>query len=77
LEPENPTATYFYAWSLTYVGRLDEAFSIIDRSAKATPDNVITKFGLLLKYGLLRDREKAFRVMTQDFQNTCSRDPQW
>jgi TolB-like protein len=77
LEPENPSAQYFYAWSLTNVGKLEEAFSIIDRSAKATPDNVITKFGLLLKYGLLKDREKVFREMTPDFQKTCRRDHQW
>jgi non-specific serine/threonine protein kinase len=42
-----------------------------------TPDNVCTKFGLLLKYGLLKDRAKAFREMTPDFQKTCKRDPEW
>ncbi|MCX5800134.1 MAG: protein kinase [Candidatus Eisenbacteria bacterium] len=76
-DPENPVAQFFCAWTLTYANEIDEAFSIIDRSAKATPNNVCTKFGLLLKYGLLKDRESAFREMTPDFQKTCRRDHQW
>ena len=45
--------------------------------AKATPNNLFTKFGLLLKYALLKDRGKAFQVMTADFQKTCRRDFEW
>jgi tetratricopeptide (TPR) repeat protein len=76
-DPESPIAQFVYARILAYNKRLDEAFSIIDQSAKATPDNVCTKFGLLLKYGLLKDRESGFREMTTDFQKTCQRDDQW
>ncbi len=64
-------------WNLAYIKQFDKAFSIIDQSAKATPDNVCTKFALLLKYGLLKDREKALQEMTPDFQKTCRRDHQW
>jgi eukaryotic-like serine/threonine-protein kinase len=77
VDPENPMAQFFYAWTLTYAKDFDKAFSIIDQSVKATPDNACTKFGLLLKYGLLKDRESAFREMTPDFQKTCRRDHQW
>jgi hypothetical protein len=49
----------------------------IDQTAKATPDNVCTKFGLLLKYGLLKDKEKAPTLLTPDFRKTCRRDQQW
>ena len=77
LDPENVGFQFFYAWALTYTNKLEEAFSIIDRTAQTTPDNVFTKFGLLLKYGLLNDKEKAFREMTFDFQKTCRRDHQW
>jgi non-specific serine/threonine protein kinase len=76
-DPEGPVTQFFYAWTLTYNKQLDEAFSIIDQGAKVTPDNACTKFGLLLKYGLLKDREKALREMTPDFQKTCRRDHQW
>jgi hypothetical protein len=37
----------------------------------------MTKFGLLLKYGLLKERDKAFQVMTPEFQETCKRDYAW
>jgi len=74
---ENPAARFYYAWTLAYHNKLDEAFSIIDRSAKATPDNLMTKQGLLLKYALLKDKEKVFQEMTPDFQKTCKRDFEW
>jgi eukaryotic-like serine/threonine-protein kinase len=70
-------AGFFYALALTYVDRHEEAFVIIDRAARTDPGNVITKFGLLLKCGLLKDREGAYREMTPDFQKTCRRDHQW
>ena len=77
LDPDNLIVRFFYAMTLAHTKELDEAFSIIDQSAQAAPDNVVTKFGLLLKYGLLKDREKAFREMTPDFERTCRRDHQW
>jgi serine/threonine protein kinase/cytochrome c-type biogenesis protein CcmH/NrfG len=76
-DPDNPIAQSFYATALAMEKRLDEAFAIIDRGAKAAPDNACTKFGLLLKYALLKDKENAFREMTPDFQKTCRRDHQW
>jgi len=77
LDPENPIARCFYALTLAYVGQIDEAFSIIDHSAQTAPDSVFTKFGLLLKYGLLKDGERVLGEMTADFQKTCRRDHQW
>jgi len=76
-DTENPLSRFFYAWMLVCNNEPDEAFSIIDESARLTPDNVCTRFGLLLKYGILKDREKAFGEMTFDFQKTCKRDPEW
>ena len=77
LDPDNLIVRFFYALTLANMQELDGAFSIIDHSAQMAPDNVVTKFGLLLKYGLLKDREKAFREMTPDFEKTCRRDHQW
>ncbi|MCX6234955.1 MAG: hypothetical protein NT175_09585 [Bacteroidetes bacterium] len=76
-DPENLVVRFFYAWTLAYAGQIDEAFSIIDHSAQAAPNSVFTKFGLLLKYGLLKNREEAFGEMTPDFERTCRRDHQW
>ena len=77
LAPENPMAQFLYALSLMYEGAMEEAFSIVDRSAETAPDNVCTKFGLLMKHGLLKEWEKAFEAMTPDFQKTCRRDFEW
>jgi non-specific serine/threonine protein kinase len=73
-DPQNPVKQFFYALILAYNKAFDEAFPIIDNCAKAEPENVFSKIGLLMKYGLLKDREKAFQLMTPDFQKTCQRD---
>jgi non-specific serine/threonine protein kinase len=76
-DTESPLSQFLYAWMLACNEEFDEAFSIIDASARSTPDNVCTKFGLLLKYGVLKDKKKAFGEMSSDFQRTCKRDPEW
>ena len=76
-DPESPNRQFLYARTLAYNKRLGEAFSIIDASAKATPTNVVTKLGLLLKYGILGDKDGARREMTSDFREACHRDNGW
>lgn len=72
--PESAYSRFSYALILTYNNQYDQAFSIIDHSAKTDPDTVLTKLGLMLKYGLQGEKEKAFQEMTPDFQKTCQRD---
>jgi non-specific serine/threonine protein kinase len=76
-DPESPMAQAAYALALAYDDRFKESLPIINRLAETSPDNVVTKFALLAKYGLLKDREKAFQILTPDFQKTCRRDYQW
>jgi hypothetical protein len=59
---------------LAYNKKSIEAFSIIDQMAKESPNNAFSKLGLLLKFGLLKDRERTLQIMTPDFQKTCQRD---
>ncbi|MCK4814929.1 tetratricopeptide repeat protein, partial [bacterium] len=72
--PESAYSRFSYALILTYNNQYDQAFSIIDHSAKTDPDNALTKLGLMLKYGLRDEKEKAFQEMTPDFQKTCQHD---
>jgi len=74
LNPGNPVGQFYYAWILVYRGEPDKAISIVDQGAEATPDHLMTKQGLLLKYALLKDKKSAFGEMTPDFQKTCRRD---
>ena len=76
IDPENPVSQFFYSWTLAYDNRIEEALSTIDHMQKGSPD-VSAKLGLLLKYGLLKDREKSLQVITPDFQKTCRRHPGW
>lgn len=71
--PESAYSKWSYALILTYKKMYEEAFAIIDKSAKSDPDNVLTKLGLLLKYGVQREKEKAVQEMTPDFKKTCQR----
>jgi len=74
LNPGNPVGQFYYAWILVYKGEPDKAISIVDQGVEATPDHLLTKQGLLLKYALLKDKKSAFGEMTPDFQKTCRRD---
>jgi len=74
IEPESPPMQYLYAMTLAHAKENEKAFLLVDKGAKATPNNIFTKMGLLLKYGFLKDKERAFREMTPDFQKTCKRD---
>jgi TolB-like protein len=76
-DSESPMAQAAYALALSYNKRFNDALLIIDRLAETSPDNVVTKFALLGKYGILKDREKAFQLLTPEFQKTCRRDYQW
>ncbi len=76
-DPQSANMQSFYAQSLAYNNRLEEAFAIVDRMSSSEPDNVLTKFGLLTEYGLRKDKEKALRIMTPDFRKTCRRDLEW
>ena len=73
----NPLAQFFYAWALELSGRRDDGFTVINNSKTATPENVCTKFGLLLQHGVLKERGLALRELTPDFRRTCRRDPEW
>jgi serine/threonine protein kinase/tetratricopeptide (TPR) repeat protein len=77
LDPESHIGRFMYALSLMYIGKTEEAFSIVDGSVRDAPGNVVTVFGLLLKYALLKDKKKALREITPDFQKTCRRDLEW
>jgi len=72
--PESAYSRWSYTLILTYNNQFDEAFSIIDQSTKIEPGSVLTKLGLMLKYGLRGEKDKAFQEMTPDFQKTCQRD---
>lgn len=76
-DSESPIAQAAYALTLAYNKKFKEAILIIDKAAEATPDNAVTKLVLLLKYGLLKDDEKAFLLLTSDFYKTCRRDLLW
>jgi TolB-like protein len=67
MSPENQANMLYYINTLARLDLVQEAFSIISKSAAASPSNLFTKFMLLLKYGLLNDREKLFQEMTVDF----------
>ena len=74
LYPDNPIAQFYYAMDLAYLGQMDQAFPIIDRSASTTPENAFTKQGIMLKNAILKDKYNVFREMTPEFQKTCQRD---
>jgi non-specific serine/threonine protein kinase len=74
LNPDNPIALFYYAMTLAYLNQVDKAFPIIEQGSKATPGNAFTKLGLMLKYAILRDKDRVYQEMPLDFRKTCQRD---
>jgi non-specific serine/threonine protein kinase len=72
--PENPMSQHYYARALAYNKKIEQAFPVIDQCAWANPNNMLAKLGLMLKYGILKDKDRAIHEMTPDFQMTCRRD---
>jgi len=74
MDPGNLGNLCRYALVLAYNKKSIEAFSIIEQAAKDSLNNVFSKIALLLKFGLLKDREQVLQIMTPDFLKTCQRD---
>jgi non-specific serine/threonine protein kinase len=74
LYPDNPYSQFFYALILVYHKELDRAFAVIDQSAEATPNNVVSKLGLILKYGAKKDKESLFNLITPELERTIRQD---
>ena len=74
LSPENPICRFYCAVTLASLGQFDDAVSIIDQAPNATDVNAFARLGRILKYSILKDRDKAFGELTPDFLDTCHRD---
>jgi non-specific serine/threonine protein kinase len=66
--PENLALLGYYADSLARSNMVDQAISIIDQMATASPNSLQTKWKILLKYGLRNDRDRLFQELTEDFK---------
>jgi len=64
----NEAVRGYYADSLARNNLANQAITIIDQMATASPHSLYTKWMLLLKYGLLHDRDRLFQEITEDFQ---------
>jgi non-specific serine/threonine protein kinase len=73
----SPLAQDLYSGALAANGRREEALAVIDRIGAVAGRNVETRFCLLLKYALLKERESALRLITPEFRKTCRRDFEW
>jgi non-specific serine/threonine protein kinase len=75
--PENPAALFYYALARASLGQMNEALSAIASGASAIPDDALSHMARMLRYAILRDRERVFQEMTPNFQKTYKRDAAW
>jgi TolB-like protein/Flp pilus assembly protein TadD len=71
------TWQHFYALSLAYKQRTDEALAIIGEAAATNPDNVQTRLAIMLGHALRGDKQKALQQLNPYFYEWCRRDPTW
>jgi len=77
VDRKNPLWQAWYAMALLGTGQNNEAFTLIEQGAKATPNHVHTKLALMLKHGLQGDKERALHDMTDDFREWCRGEGGW
>jgi serine/threonine protein kinase/tetratricopeptide (TPR) repeat protein len=68
MDPHNPVSLWFYAWSLTFAGRYEEAFVEIDQLAENLPGSVYSCLGLFTKFALQGNEEEAIRAVTPELE---------
>jgi serine/threonine protein kinase/Tfp pilus assembly protein PilF len=68
MDPHNPVSLLFYAWSLTFAGRLDEAYELIDQVEKYAPGTVYASLGLFTKYALQGKKKEALDQITPELE---------
>jgi len=64
MDPHNPVSLWFYAWSLTFAGRNDEAYALIDQLAEKAPGTVYASLGLFTQYALQGKKKEALDSIT-------------
>jgi len=69
-------AQILFAYTLIYNKCFDEAFAIIDRSYKKTPQNSISIWGAMYKFAFEGNKEKVSQLMSSEVRMTYRRDPQ-
>ncbi len=68
MDPNSPIARWFYAWSLAFAQRNDDAFLIIEKLARDFPDTVYALLGMFIKYALLGEKEKTLQAVTPELE---------
>jgi tetratricopeptide (TPR) repeat protein len=77
LEPQNPMALAACAGLLASCSRYDEARDLIRGNVRADLEDISTRLTLLLEGALDGDSSRFQEIVTEDFEKTARRDPQW
>ena len=72
IDPKNPL-NYFYAWALANCDRMKEAIPFLTKDIKNEAKTGQVSFGEMLRFALLKDKEKVLNILTPDFHKTFSR----
>jgi TolB-like protein/Tfp pilus assembly protein PilF len=68
MDPDSPVSLLFYAWSLTFAGRNEEAYTLIDQLTKNAPGTVYASLGLFTKYALQGKKKEALEAVTSQLE---------
>jgi tetratricopeptide (TPR) repeat protein len=71
MDPHNPVSLLFYAWSLTFADRNEEAYDLIDRLVENAPGTIYASLGLFTKYALQGKKKEALEAVTPQLQTAA------
>jgi serine/threonine protein kinase/Flp pilus assembly protein TadD len=68
MDPHNPLSLWFYAWSLSFSGRNEEAYDQIDHLVKIAPGTVYASLGLFIKHALQGKKKESLEAVTPQLE---------
>jgi tetratricopeptide (TPR) repeat protein len=71
MDPHNPVSLLFYAWSLTFADRNEQAYGLIDQLAKSAPRTIYASLGLFTKYAMQGKKNEALGEVTLQLENAA------
>ena len=71
MDPESPIFRWFYAWSLIFAKRNEEAYRIIDQLASDFPSSAFASYGLFIKNALQGSKQEALQNITPELEEAA------
>jgi predicted Zn-dependent protease len=69
MDPDSPIFKWFFAWSLIYAKRIEDAYGIIDQLNTSLPSTIFASYGSLFRNALSGNKKDALEIITPEMKS--------